>query len=70
MVRFARWEDLSSSEIQDSKRWSSAPKSHVGMLVKHDKLMQIAEVLYKGEIFRVRSVFVEKAGKKDFSSPE
>ena len=62
IVRFAKWEDVSSLS---SKHWSLAKKDYIGVLVKHDKLMGTAHVMYEGEILRVRSVFVEKAGKKD-----
>tara|TARA_Y100000287_G_C14048917_1_gene270193 strand:+ start:267 stop:542 length:276 start_codon:yes stop_codon:yes gene_type:complete len=62
IVRFAKWEEI---DTLNSKSWPSAPKNHIGMLVKHDKLMGTAHVIYKGELLRIRSVFVEKAGKKD-----
>ena len=64
MVRFAKWEEV---DIRDSRAWPSEPKPHVGILVKYNKLMQTAEILYEGEIFRVRSVFVEKAGRRDLT---
>ena len=62
IVRFAKWEEI---DTLNCKSWPSAPKNHIGMLVKHDKLMGTAHVIYKGELLRIRSVFVEKAGKKD-----
>ena len=62
MVRFAKWEDVSS---MNSKHWPLAKKDYIGVLVKHDKLMGTAHVLYEGEILKIRPVFVEKAGRKD-----
>ena len=67
MVRFAKWEEVN---IQDSRDWPSTPKPHIGVLVEYDKLMQVAHVLYGGNISKIRSVFVEKAGKKDFLNEE
>ena len=66
MVRFAKWEEVWNSPYKDSSRWHAAPKRHVGVLVKHDKLMGTAHVLFEGELIKVRSVFVQKAGRKDF----
>ena len=66
MVRFAKWEELSANQISNSKNWGLAPKNHVGVLIEHDKLMGTAHVMYEGEIYKLRSVFVQKAGKKDF----
>ena len=66
LVRFAKWEELTAEDIQHTKRWHLAPKNHVGVLVEHDKLMGSVRILYKGDIYSVRPVFVEKAGKKDF----
>ena len=63
MVRFAKWEEVS---IRDSRAWHSEPKPHVGVLIEHDKIMGVAHVLHEGTIHKVRSVFVQKAGKKDF----
>ena len=63
MVRFAKWEEV---DIVNTKSWSSTPKNHIGVLVNHDQLMQTVEVLSNGEVYKLRSVFVEKAGKKDF----
>jgi len=65
MVRFAKWEDVSS---MSSKHWPLAPKDFIGVLVKHDKLMGTAHILYEGEILRIRPVFVEKAGRKDYEA--
>ena len=66
LVRFAKWEELTSEEIRHSSRWNIATKPHVGVLIKHDKLMGSVQILHEGVIFSVRPVFVEKAGKKDF----
>ena len=66
LVRFAKWEELSADQISLSSKWHLAPKNHVGVLVEHDKLMGSVRILYKGDIYSVRPVFVEKAGKKDF----
>ena len=60
MVRFAKPEEI---DVLNSKGWPKTAKRHIGILVKHDKLMGMAHVLFEGEIFRLRSVFVEKAGK-------
>ena len=66
MVRFAKWEELGSEMISSSKNWPKAPKPHLGLLVAYDKLLQTAHVLHDDVILQVRSVFVEKAGRKDF----
>lgn len=65
MVRFAKWEEV---DIQDSKNWPRTPKPHIGMLIEHNRLMSTAHILYEGEVFKVRAVFVEKAGKKDLNT--
>jgi len=65
MVRFAKWEEVN---IQNSKSWPNTPKNHIGILVEHDKLMGVTRVLHEGELLTLRSVFVTKAGKKDFNS--
>jgi len=65
MVRFAKSHEVN---IRDSRSWPSEPKPYIGILVKHDKIMGTADVLYEGEIHRVRHVFVQKAGKKDYES--
>ena len=65
-VRFAKWEELSSEIVSDSRKWGLAPKNHIGILVEHDKLMGAAYILHEGEVLSVRPVFVQKAGKKDF----
>ena len=65
IVRFVKWEELSIEEIRNSRGWSKIPKKYFGVLVEHDKLMGTAHVMHEGEVLRVRSVFVEKAGKKD-----
>jgi hypothetical protein len=65
LVRFAKWEDLSTDEISKTRSWNLVCKNHIGTLIKHDKLMGTAHVLYGGEVLQLRVVFVEKAGKKD-----
>ena len=67
MVRFAQWEEV---DISQSNNWHKTPKKHIGILIEHDKLMNVAHVLYKGEVLKVRAVFVEKAGKKDYENRE
>ena len=67
MVRFARGFERSQDM---SNGWHLVPKKHLGILVEYDKLMQIAHVLHKGEVIKLRPVFVEKAGKKDFNVEE
>ena len=59
IVRFARWE-----EIIDINDWSTTPKTHLGLLVSHDKLGMTAEILCEDEIINSRVQLVEKAGKK------
>lgn len=66
MVRFAKWEELSANQISNSNNWHVVPKNHIGILVEHDKLMGTAHVMHEGEVYKLRSVFVQKAGKKDF----
>jgi len=63
MVRFAKWEEV---DIRDSRAWASEPKPYIGILVEYDKLMQVAHVLHDGNVTKVRAVFVEKAGKRDY----
>jgi hypothetical protein len=63
MVRFAKWEEI--EDIGNSKKWPSTPKPHIGVLIEHDKLMGTVHVLYEGNILKLRSVFAEKAGRKD-----
>lgn len=65
MVRFAHPEDI---DHRFSNQWASAPKPHIGILIEHDKLMNSAQVLYEGEVLKMRCVFVEKAGKKDYEN--
>jgi len=60
MVRFAYW-----NEVIDIDDWATTPKKNIGILVEHDKLMQVAYVLCKGEVIGHRAQLVEKAGKKD-----
>ena len=65
MVRFAKWDEVDVSRSND---WHKTPKKHIGILVEHDKLMNVACVLYEGEVLKIRAVFVEKAGKKDYEN--
>ncbi len=65
LVRFVKWEEVGQTP---TKQWGSLPKNHVGTLIKHDRLLQACEVLYEGEVIRVRQQLVEKAGKKDLGS--
>ena len=60
MVRFAYW-----NEVVDINDWSTTPKQNVGILVEYDRLMQVAYVLYEGEVLGHRAQLVEKAGRKD-----
>jgi hypothetical protein len=60
MVRFAKWEDV---DFQNSKGWPDEPKPYVGILMEHE--LGRAAVLHEGVVLTLRSVFVEKAGKKD-----
>ena len=61
LVRFAKWDD-----IVDIDDWTTTPKKNIGLLIKYDKLMRIATILYKGEIQSHRAQLVEKSGKKDY----
>lgn len=65
MVRFAKWEEV---DLKNSKTWGSEPKPYIGILIEHDKLMGVAQVLHEGEIYKLRSVFVQKAGRKDYEA--
>lgn len=38
----------------------------IGLLVKYEPWEKMAEVFYEGEVYRIASRDVEKAGKKDF----
>ena len=62
LVRFVKWEELDTAS---SKSWREVAKKNIGTLVKHDRLMQTCEVLYRGKIVKLRSQLVEKAGRKD-----
>ncbi len=62
VVRFAKWEEV---DTRNSKNWPLTPKNHIGILIEHDKLMGTTRILHRGEVLKVRPVFVEKAGKKD-----
>ena len=66
LVRFAKWDEVWDSPFKDSSRWHAAPKRHIGVLVDHDKLMSTAHVLHEGEVLKLRAVFVQKAGRRDF----
>lgn len=65
MVRFAKPDEIN---IRDSRSWNSEPKPYIGILIEHDKLMGVVQVLYEGQIFKLRSVFVQKAGRKDYEA--
>ncbi|MDB4337581.1 hypothetical protein OAA09_01025 [bacterium] len=60
MVRFAKCFPV----IQ--RRSYSIQKKHIGVLLEHDKIQGMVNVLSEGEIYRLRAELVEKAGKKDF----
>ena len=62
-VRFAKPDEI---DHRRSKQWDSQPKPWIGVLVDHDKLMGTAQVLHEGTVYKVRTVFVQKAGRKDF----
>lgn len=66
MVRFAKWETLNTEQVGRPRSWNQVPKNYLGVLVEYDKLMGTAHVLYEGEILKLRAVFVEKAGRKDY----
>ena len=61
LVRFVKLEELPSSR----HLWCTIDKLHIGMLVKHDKLMSTCYILYEGSIIKMRAELVEKAGRKD-----
>lgn len=63
MVRFAKWDDV---DVRDSKNWPKTAKPYIGMLIEYDKLMGTAHILHDGTIHKIRAVFVEKAGKRDY----
>ena len=65
MVRFAKWVEV---DVRDSKGWHRQEKPHLGILVEHDKLLGVAHILHLGELYRIRTVFEEKAGRRDFGS--
>ena len=65
IVRFAKWEEV---DIMDSSKWPQQPKPNIGVLVDHDKLMGTVQVLCDGQIWKIRSQFAEKAGKKDIEN--
>lgn len=66
LVRFAKWEELSSDQISKTSKWHLVPKKHIGILVNRDLPMGSVQVLYEGIVLGIRPVFVEKAGKKDY----
>lgn len=63
MVRFAMW-----GEFDHTQSWQHAKKDRIGILVEHDKIMQTVVILHKGDLVKVRSSLVEKAGKRDFEN--
>jgi len=63
IVRFAKPGEI---DTLNSKGWPKIAKRHIGILLEHNKLMGTAQVLYEGEVYKLRCVFVEKAGRKDF----
>lgn len=66
LVRFAKWEELTSDQIRNSKNWFRVPKNHFGILINRDLPMGSVQVLHEGKVLGIRPVFVEKAGRKDF----
>ena len=67
LVRFAKWEEVDN---RFPSKWHEEPKPYVGMLIEHDKLMGNVQVLHEGELYKIRSVFAEKAGQKDIEKYE
>lgn len=63
---FVRFAKPSEVDYRYSNQWASQPKPWIGVLIEHDKLMGTVHILYEGEVYKLRSVFVQKAGKKDF----
>lgn len=63
LVRFAMW-----GEFDHTMDWNKAEKTHIGTLINYDKLMQTATVLHEGNLYKVRSQLIEKAGRKDAES--
>ena len=66
LVRFATWDDIVSKDWVD-KDWSHFPKRRIGVLVKYERWQSTAEILYEGEVLKVRGQLVEKAGKRDYN---
>lgn len=67
LVRFAKWEEV---DVRFPNVWHKEPKHYVGMLIDHDKLMGTVQILHEGELYKIRSVFAEKAGQKDIEKYE
>ena len=65
MVRFALWEEV---DISDSASWHATPKKHIGVLIDHDKLLGVVNILYKGEVHKIRACLAEKSGRRDITS--
>ena len=65
LVRFAKWDEINASV---PSTWPESPKTHIGVLIRHDKILGTVEILYEGELINLRSVFAEKAGKKDYEN--
>ena len=59
LVRFIKWNDV------DPEDWNLGERNCIGILIKYDKLMKKADILYEGELLEIRAQLVEKAGKKD-----
>ena len=66
LVRFAKWEELTTDQMRNSKNWCRVPKIHFGVLVDRNLPMGNVQVLHEGKVLGIRSVFVEKAGRKDY----
>ena len=51
----------------DSPPYSQDGEWRIGLLVEYQSWEKVATVLYRGQTFRMRAEFVQKAGKKDES---
>ena len=59
-VRFAK-----TIEAIQFRNWQDAEKTHIGLLLEHDKIQGSVTILFEGKLIKLRACLAEKAGKKD-----
>lgn len=59
MVRF-KHPGLTVHDFPNEVPW------HLGLLIEYHSWEKIATIMYEGRLLRIRSLYVQKAGKKDY----